>query len=88
MSSIPLIVLGLFLIIGIPKSLIIVKENERGVVFRLGKFMHVTGPGLHIITPFIDKHDKINLNESIPDWQNMNDEDLEQKIRSIIISRQ
>ncbi len=33
----------------------IVKEYERGVVFRLGRLLGVKGPGLILIIPFIDK---------------------------------
>lgn len=39
----------------------ILKEYERGVVFRLGRLIPVKGPGLVIIWPIIDKLVKISL---------------------------
>ncbi len=39
----------------------ILKEYERGVVFRLGRVIPVKGPGLIIIIPIIDKLVKVSL---------------------------
>jgi regulator of protease activity HflC (stomatin/prohibitin superfamily) len=39
----------------------ILKEYERGVVFRLGRLIPVKGPGLVIIIPIIDKMVKVGL---------------------------
>ena len=40
----------------------IVKEYERGVIFRLGKLRpRVAGPGLRVIIPVIDQMKKVNL---------------------------
>ena len=39
----------------------ILKEYERGVVFRLGRLIPVKGPGLVIIIPIIDKMVKVSL---------------------------
>lgn len=39
----------------------IAKEYERGVVFRLGRFSGIKGPGLFFIIPIIDKADIIDL---------------------------
>jgi regulator of protease activity HflC (stomatin/prohibitin superfamily) len=39
----------------------ILKEYERGVVFRLGRVIPVKGPGLVIIIPIIDKMVKVGL---------------------------
>ncbi len=39
----------------------ILKEYERGVVFRLGRLIPVKGPGMVIIIPFIDKMVKVGL---------------------------
>ncbi len=39
----------------------ILKEYERGVVFRIGRFSSVKGPGLVLLIPFIDKMVKISL---------------------------
>jgi regulator of protease activity HflC (stomatin/prohibitin superfamily) len=39
----------------------ILKEYERAVVFRLGRFLKVKGPGLFILWPAIDKMTKVSL---------------------------
>ena len=39
----------------------IVKEYERGVVFRLGRLVGAKGPGLFFIIPFIDSMQRVDL---------------------------
>ncbi|MEM2897082.1 MAG: slipin family protein, partial [Candidatus Bathyarchaeia archaeon] len=39
----------------------IVKEYERGVIFRLGRFVGVKGPGIFLIIPLVDNFVKIDL---------------------------
>jgi regulator of protease activity HflC (stomatin/prohibitin superfamily) len=45
----------------------ILREYERGVVFRLGRFVGVKGPGLIILWPFIDKMVKVSLRTVVMD---------------------
>ena len=52
--------LVLAMIIG-PAAIKIADEYERGVVFRLGRFSSVKGPGLFLIIPFIDRVVKVDL---------------------------
>ncbi|MEM2107117.1 MAG: SPFH domain-containing protein [Candidatus Bathyarchaeia archaeon] len=42
-------------------SIKVVREYERGVVFRLGRFIGAKGPGLFIIVPIADRFIKIDL---------------------------
>lgn len=53
------IVIILFLIL--PQAVKITREYERGVIFRLGRFSGIKGPGLFLIIPLIDKMIKIDL---------------------------
>ena len=39
----------------------ITREYERGVIFRLGRFTGVRGPGLFLLIPFIDKMERVEL---------------------------
>ena len=39
----------------------ITREYERGVIFRLGRFVGIKGPGLFLIIPFADKMVKLDL---------------------------
>jgi len=45
----------------IPAAVKIVREYERGVIFRLGRLVGAKGPGLFIIIPFVDRMVKVDL---------------------------
>ena len=55
---IAVIVIVLFLVVNTVK---ILKEYERGVVFRLGRFVGVRGPGLILLIPMFEKMIKVSL---------------------------
>lgn len=50
-----------FIIVIVASAIRILLEYERGVVFRLGRFSGVKGPGLKFIIPIIDQMKKINM---------------------------
>lgn len=54
-------VLGFIFIIIILRSFRVLNEYERGVIFRLGKFSAVKGPGLIILIPILDRMIKVSL---------------------------
>jgi regulator of protease activity HflC (stomatin/prohibitin superfamily) len=56
-----LIVLAIFVLIILFASVRIVNEYERGVVFRLGRYVGVRGPGLILLIPFIERMVKVEL---------------------------
>lgn len=45
----------------LPQMFKILREYERAVVFRLGKFQKTKGPGLIFLIPFIDKIERVDL---------------------------
>jgi len=45
----------------LPQMIRILREYERAVVFRLGKFLSVKGPGLIVLIPFIDRIERVDL---------------------------
>jgi len=53
--------IALVLLILIPMAVKIVREYERGVVFRLGRLVGAKGPGLFFIIPFVDNMQKVDL---------------------------
>jgi regulator of protease activity HflC (stomatin/prohibitin superfamily) len=55
-------ILGLFLIAG---AIRIIPEYERIVVFRLGRSLGERGPGLVVLTPFIDRGTRVDLREQV-----------------------
>ncbi|MDR7417110.1 MAG: slipin family protein [Armatimonadota bacterium] len=56
-----LIALAIFLLLILPSMVRIVREYERGVVFRLGRLVGARGPGLILLIPFIDRMVKVDL---------------------------
>jgi regulator of protease activity HflC (stomatin/prohibitin superfamily) len=56
-----LIVLAFFGLIAVGASVRILREYERGVVFRLGRLIAQKGPGLILLIPFIDRMVKVDL---------------------------
>lgn len=55
------ITIFIFLAILAPQMVKILREYERAVVFRLGKFLKVKGPGIILLIPFIDKIERVDL---------------------------
>src|SRR3979490_2894057 len=55
------VALGLLLLFLAVSSLRILREYERGVVFQLGRFWRVEGPGLVILIPGIQQMVRIDL---------------------------
>ncbi|MEX1063675.1 MAG: slipin family protein [Balneolaceae bacterium] len=56
-----MVTLIIFLAVILPQMFKIMREYERGVVFRLGKFYMTKGPGLIVLIPFIDKVERVDL---------------------------
>ena len=56
-----LCVLAAFAVVGAATSIRVLREYERGVVFRLGRVMDKRGPGLVILTPPIDRMVRVSL---------------------------
>ncbi len=66
----PLEILGLVLalvIVILYNTIKILKEYERGVIFMLGRFHKVKGPGLIILIPFIQRMTKVELRVIVMD---------------------
>ncbi len=45
----------------LPQAIKVTKEYERGVIFRLGRFAGIKGPGLFLIIPIVDKMVLVDL---------------------------
>jgi regulator of protease activity HflC (stomatin/prohibitin superfamily) len=55
---IPILILA---IIVLPQMVRILREYERGVIFRLGKLLRAKGPGLILLIPLVDRMVKVDL---------------------------
>ncbi|HWT90671.1 MAG TPA: slipin family protein [Solirubrobacterales bacterium] len=56
-----LIVLAFFALIAVGSSVRILREYERGVIFRLGRLIAQKGPGLILLIPLVDRMVKVDL---------------------------
>ena len=55
------VVLIVLAVIVLPQALRILREYERGVIFRLGKLLGAKGPGLIFLIPIVDRMVKMDL---------------------------
>ena len=62
-----LIAVGVFLLLLIISMIRILREYERGVIFRLGRLIGAKGPGLIILIPAIDRMVKVSLRTFVMD---------------------
>jgi regulator of protease activity HflC (stomatin/prohibitin superfamily) len=56
--TVPILILAAIIL---PQAIRILREYERGVIFRLGKLLGAKGPGLIILIPMVDKMVKMDL---------------------------
>lgn len=66
-TGVLLFILILFAIIVISNSVKILREYDRGVVFRLGRLVGVRGPGIIWLWPFIERMVKVSLRTVVMD---------------------
>ncbi len=65
--SVFLFVVLLFVVIILANAVRILREYERGVVFRLGRLIGVKGPGIILLIPLVDKMVKVSLRTVVLD---------------------
>ncbi|MDA1081737.1 MAG: slipin family protein [Gemmatimonadetes bacterium] len=68
----------------------ILREYERGVVFRLGRFIGVKGPGLILLIPFVDRMVKVSLRTitmDVPPQDVITRDNVSVKINAVIYFR-
>lgn len=56
-----LFTVGIIVIIVLVAAIRVVREYERGVIFRLGRLVGAKGPGLFFVIPFVDQLVKVDL---------------------------
>ena len=60
-TIIGIVIAVIVVIILLPSAIKILREYERGVIFRFGRLRAAKGPGIFLIIPFIDKMIKVDL---------------------------
>lgn len=67
-TSYTLLITGIiFLLIILASAIRILREYDRGVIFRLGRLIGVKGPGLILLIPLIDRMVKVSLRTVVMD---------------------
>ena len=60
-TAIGIVIAAGILLLVLMMSVRIVKEYERGVIFRLGRIIGAKGPGLFLIIPVVDRMFRVSL---------------------------
>jgi regulator of protease activity HflC (stomatin/prohibitin superfamily) len=81
-----IIIIGLYLL----SSIKILREYERGVIFRLGRLLGAKGPGLFFIIPVVDRMVKVDLRVvtlDIPAQEVITRDNVTVKVNAILFFR-
>ena len=85
------VVVFLFVVLIVATAAIkIAQEYERGVVFRLGRFTGVRGPGLFMIIPFIERSVKVDLRVvtlDVPSQEAITMDNVTVKVNAVVYFR-
>ena len=87
MGFLLVIILGFYFL---SSAIKILREYERGVVFRLGRVIPVKGPGLVIIWPIIDKLVKVSLRivaMDVPSQDVITKDNISVKVNAVVYFR-
>ncbi len=81
---------GVILLILLFSAIKIVQEYERGVIFRLGRFVGAKGPGLFFIIPFIDRMIRVDLRTvtlDVPSQEAISRDNVTIKVNAVVYFR-
>jgi len=81
---------AIFILYLLQSAIYILKEYERGVVFRLGRVIPVKGPGLILIVPFIDKLVRVSLRTitmDVPPQDVITQDNVSVKVNAVVYFR-
>ncbi len=65
--QLPILTIIVLVIFVLSSAIRILKEYERGVIFRLGRLINAKGPGIFLIIPFVDKMVRVSLRTIVMD---------------------
>jgi len=89
MGQVALIVIG-FIAFVVIISIKVLKEYERGVIFTLGRFTGVKGPGLIIVIPIIQQMTKVDLRVivmDVPTQDVISQDNVSVKVNAVVYFR-
>jgi regulator of protease activity HflC (stomatin/prohibitin superfamily) len=95
MGGIPLpfywiVIVIFFLVYFLSSAIKILREYERGVIFRLGRIIPIKGPGLIIIWPIIDRIVKVSLRivtMDVPSQDVITKDNITVKVNAVVYFR-
>ena len=82
--------LGVLILFLLFSSVKVVQEYERGVIFRLGRFVGAKGPGIFFIVPFIDRIMKVDLRTvtlDVPSQEAITLDNVTLKVNAVVYFR-
>ena len=88
MTTLIYILIGLIIIA--PMFLKVLREYERAVVFTLGRFTSVKGPGLIVIIPFVQQIERVELRTvvmDVPTQDVISQDNVSVKVNAIVFFR-
>jgi regulator of protease activity HflC (stomatin/prohibitin superfamily) len=66
-AAVFMVVLIIFVVIILANAIRILREYERGVIFRLGRLIGAKGPGIILLIPIVDRMVKVSLRTVVMD---------------------
>jgi regulator of protease activity HflC (stomatin/prohibitin superfamily) len=86
-SALTVILIGLFIL---ANAIRILREYERGIIFRLGRLIGAKGPGIIFLIPIIDKMVKVSLRTvtmDVPSQDVITRDNVSVKVNAVIYFR-
>jgi regulator of protease activity HflC (stomatin/prohibitin superfamily) len=86
----PIIIAAIILIFILASAIRILREYERGVVFRLGRLVGAKGPGLIILIPIVDRMVRVDLRtiaHDVPPQDVITKDNVSLKVNAVVYFR-
>lgn len=87
--TIGIVVIGIVVLLAF-LSIKVIKEYERGVIFRLGRLLGAKGPGLFVIIPGFDRWEKVDLRTvtfDVPPQEVITKDNVTAKVNAVVYYR-
>jgi len=84
------ILIGVLVVLFLSNAIRVLREYERGVVFRLGRVIGAKGPGLIILIPVVDQMQKVSLRlvaSDVPPQDVITRDNVSVKVNAVIYFR-
>jgi regulator of protease activity HflC (stomatin/prohibitin superfamily) len=83
-------VVAVFLVVTLVYAVYVLREYERGVVFTLGRYTRVAGPGFVVLVPFVQQLVRVDLRtfvEDIPSQDVISRDNVSVKVNAVLYFR-